>query len=76
MIEGRGWTVKVFFFPACQLILSLVGSGICLTPLVDRQNLTAKALSLSLLEFNAFNAQLKGSFHIKLNFCIDSWTVF
>ena len=33
--------------------LSPLGSGICKTPLVDRQNLTAKALSRSILEFNA-----------------------
>ena len=42
-------------------VLSLdLGSGICKTPLVDRQNLTAKALPHSILEFNAFNARLKG----------------
>ena len=45
-------------------VLSLdLGSGICETPLVDRQNLTAKALPHSILEFNAFNAfnaRLKG----------------
>ena len=42
-------------------VLSLdLGSGICETPLLDRQNLTAKALPHSILQFNAFNARLKG----------------
>ena len=51
VIEVRGWKV----------IAQPVGSGIFKTPLVDRQNLTAKALlSHSIMEFNALNARLKG----------------
>ena len=41
-------------------VLSLdLGSGICETPLLDRQILKAKALPHSILQFNAFNQSAK-----------------
>ena len=77
MIEGRGWKVKVCLHLAH--LLNPVGSGICNPPVVDRQNSQRiKALTYSILEFNAFNARLEGqlALHLAEFFPVDSWTFF
>ena len=45
-------------------------------PLCRSSKITGKALTHSIWEFNPFNVRLKGKHWIKLNFPVDSWTVF
>ena len=56
VIEGKGLKVKVRLY--LVHLMSPVGSGICNPPVVDRQNSQRiKALTHSILEFNALNAR-------------------
>ena len=62
-LDNRGATVVCLHLAH---LLSPLGSGICKTPLVDRQNLATTALSHLILEFNAFNASHMAKFFLSI----------